>query len=136
MRIVKSFPPNYAEIIKAIPGVKLNPNIIFTYGETLYVPSGNDIPDHLMAHEMTHTLQQDKLGIDEWWAEYLVNPRFRLEQELQAYRAQYKVLLHKHPRHVRKFVLLKISADLAGSMYGKIVDKDQARKLITGGAQL
>lgn len=136
MNIVKAYPPNYDQITAAIPAVRKNPGIIFTYGDTLYVPSGVDIPDHLMAHEMTHTLQQDAIGIAAWWDQYLVDPQFRLEQELAAYQSQYKVLLHKHPRHVRKFVLMKISADLGGSMYGKIVDKEQARKLITGGAQL
>lgn len=135
MRIAYTFPPNYAEICRRIPAVKLRPTIIFTYGDTLYNPGRGLIPDHLMAHEETHAREQAEMGIDEWWDQYLASPQFRLEQELKAYRVQYRVAAAL-PRHMRKTLLLKISADLGGPMYGKIVDKEQARKLITGGAQL
>lgn len=136
MKIVKAHPPNYEQIIAAIPAVKSNSGIIFTYGDTLYVPSGVDIPDHLMAHEETHTVQQEAIGINEWWEQYLADPAFRLKQEVEAYRKQYRVLCQNYPRHARRFVLLHITADLAGSMYGGIVNKDEAKKLITGGSQL
>lgn len=132
MRIVKGFPPNYSAICAAIPAVKSKPGIIFTYGNTIYCPMGNtNLPDHLEAHEATHSLEQDKIGVDEWWARYLRDPRFRLEQELLAYQVQYRVLQSNHSRAERKFVLSKISKDLGGAMYGKIVDTKKARQLIT-----
>lgn len=136
MKIARSFPPNYEDIVVAIPAVKRNPNIIFTYGDTLYVPSGVMIPPHLHAHEVTHCVEQAKIGVDEWWSKYLVSPRFRLEQELLAYRAQYQFLLKHSPRHFARTVLLKISEDLSGAMYGSIVDRPMARDLITGKTQL
>lgn len=136
MNIAHTFPPNYDQIVAAIPGVAKRSSIIFTYGDTIYVPSRAKLPDHLIAHEEVHSAEQARIGVDTWWFKYLESPRFRLEQELMAYQAQYKVLLHKHPRHIRNIVLLKISDDLAGAMYGNIVNKQEARKLITGGKKL
>jgi hypothetical protein len=132
------YPPNYKQIVAAIPEVAKNPNIIFTYGSTLYVPNRSPIPFHLKAHEETHVSEQLMMGVDNWWAEYLLNPRFRLEQELLAYRAQYQAMRKKHsPRYQIESVLLKISADLSGEMYGDIVpDRLTARELITGESEL
>lgn len=134
MRIMNGeYPPNYAEIIATIPAVAENPNIVFTYGTRLYVPGGGLIPSHLKTHEEKHVVQQMKMGVDRWWSEYLINPSFRLEQELWAYRAQYRAMRKKHTSkfQIEQF-LLKISKDLSGEMYGNIVDSIKARKLITG----
>lgn len=136
MKIVKAYPPNYDRICDVLPDVRLKPSIIFTYGDTVYVPSGVTLNDHLIAHEQVHVERQLAMGVDNWWEEYLANPRFRLEEELAAYRGQYSLLLEKYPRHIRKDILKNISKHLSGAMYGKIVDKDHARQLITGGAEL
>lgn len=131
MTIVKAYPPNYDQITTAIPAVRKNRAIVFTYGDKLYVPSGAVIPDHLMAHEETHTIQQSKVGIEIWWAQYLLDPHFRLEQEVEAYQAQYKILLSNYSRHWRRYILAQIVKDLAGPMYGNLIDEDEARQLIT-----
>lgn len=135
MKIVHDYPPNHEAICRAIPGVRGNNRIIYTYGATLYVPGGEKaiIPDHLMAHEETHTRQQGD-DIEGWWERYLADPAFRLSQEVEAYRVQWAVLLEKYDRGHRRRVLAEIVKDLAGSMYGNVVDKTQARKLITGGS--
>lgn len=132
MKIVNANPPNYEQICKAIPAVRLNRGIIFTYGAILYVPSGVEIPDHLMAHEETHTVQQG-WDVDKWWDRYLTDTEFRLQQEVEAYQNQYAVLLDKYSRQQRRFILSKISEDLSGAMYGKLISKDYAKTLITGG---
>lgn len=132
MKIAYTYPPNYAEICRRIPGVKLKRSIIFTYGDTIYNPGRGSLPDHLLAHEEIHSAEQVKMGVVEWWDNYLSSPAFRLDEELKAYREQYRVL-GRYNAKLRKAVLFKISADLAGAMYGKIVSKDEARKLITEG---
>lgn len=131
VKIVQKYPPNYKAICKAIPGVKDNPNIIFTYGDTVYSPSTDDLPDHLRQHEATHVSQQTQMGKDEWWDEYLKNPEFRLKQELQAYRAQYKVVVKKRDWRYTEAILKAISTDLSGAMYGNILTYPEARKMIT-----
>jgi hypothetical protein len=130
VKIIKDYPPNYDVICRAFPIVKSRPNVIFTYGDTLYSPAGNPIPDHLMAHEETHTRQQSENGPDMWWRYYLASPAFRLEQEVEAYRAQYKVLA-SYGRPERRRIFAQITKDLASAIYGNMVSKEQARKLIT-----
>lgn len=131
MRILKTYPPNYRKIVAAIPAVKLKRSIIFTYGHAIYCPSGNtNLPDHLIAHEEVHAREQDRMGIDNWWEQYLTDVSFRLEQEILAYQRQYSVLAN---RDQRKKVLPHIVKDLSGAMYGHIIDKQTAKRRITGG---
>lgn len=136
MKIVKDFPPNYQQIIARIPAVGRRLSIIFTYGDTVYCPGGNtNLPDHLIAHEAVHSEIQAEMGVEAWWELYLTSTRFRLEQELLAYRKQYEVL-QRYDRATRRMVLGRISKSLSGAMYGKLVDKSTAQKLITGEAEL
>lgn len=137
MKIVKGFPPNYADIVAAIPAVKVRPLIIFTYGDTVYCPHADtNLSDHLIAHEQTHIDEQAIVGPEAWWERYLAQPEYRLEQELMAYQNQFHVLAEKYTRNNRKLILSKMTKDLAGTMYGKIIDKKQAWKLITEGGSL
>lgn len=129
MKISNMFPPNFKEIIKVIPGATQH-GIVFTYGDTLYNPSNSPIEDHLERHEEIHMKQQEEMGADEWWAEYLKNPKFRLEQEVEAYRAQYKLVYKTYGRADASFVLKQIADDLSGAMYGNILSRKQARKEI------
>lgn len=132
MLVVKGYPPNYAEICAAIEGVKGNNEAIFTYGETVYTISGKKLPGHLIAHEAAHITQQKRHdgGVKGWWAQYLIDSDFRLDEELQAYRVQYRVLLDEEDRKTRRTWLDHMARSLAGSLYGRLITKDQARELI------
>lgn len=145
MKIVKDYPPNYDAICRAIPAVRQNPRIIFTYGDKLYAPSfkglddqtiykGELIPDHLMAHEETHTRQQGD-DIEGWWDRYLTDVQFRLDQEVEAYHVQWKMLVERYDRPHRRRMLKAICHDLAGTWYGRLVTKEQARRLIQRGVE-
>lgn len=129
MKIVNKYPPNFKEICDVIPGAKQE-GIVFTYGNTLYNPSKSVIEDHLEAHEAVHMKQQKEMGAEGWWAEYLKNPKFRLEQEVEAYRAQYQLVNKVYGRENATFVLKQIADDLSGAMYGNILSRKQARKEI------
>ncbi len=132
MKISRAYPPNYREIVARIPAVKSRRGIIFTYGHTIYCPGGNtNLPAHLIAHEETHAREQDRIGIQEWWDQYLTDVSFRLDQELLAYQKQYSVLAN---RAERKKVLPAIVKDLSGAMYGNIIDPAEAKRLIVEGA--
>lgn len=122
-------PPNYTKIVKAIPGVAEGKHIVFTYGDTIYVPGGGEISTDLMRHEETHWRQQNALGIDEWWDRYLAEPEFRFTMELAAYRNQYKVICTYEKRRAA-FYLNAITRDLSGAMYGNICSRSRAKKLI------
>lgn len=117
---------------------------VWTYGDTLYNPGDIYVPDHLMAHEQTHSVQQDKYfeeaadaytvtaaGKDAWWKRYLADPEFRLEQELQAYAVQYAFFCeHKRDRNERFRFALQLARSLSGPLYQLPITLSDARKAI------
>lgn len=127
-KVVKKLPPNYADICKHIPAVKKQPGIVFTYGDTIYNPQGHPLRPDFLVHESVHVERQKKPK--EWWSKYLTDVKFRLEEELAAYREQYKFMEANYNRKDRRTVLKAIVKDLSGSMYGNLVTKAEAEKLI------
>lgn len=132
MHVRNTYPPNYDAIVAAIPAVKGKVGIVFTYGDTVYAPGiRHALSADLLDHEATHYRQQQKVGIDNWWAEYLADKQFRFDQELEAYRVQWRTIA-TYNRADRKFLLNHIAKDLASSWYGNIVSsKAEAKDLIT-----
>lgn len=84
MKIVYERPPNYDTILAVL---KPQGTTFFCYGDTIYSPSGTDVPEDVIFHESIHSKQQGT-NPEQWWREYLLNKDFRLEQELEAYAAQ------------------------------------------------
>jgi len=129
MPIVQSYPPNYKEICQRIPAVKKNKYIIFTYGDTIYNPAGIQLRSDIIVHERVHIERQtDPVA---WWSQYLVDPAFRMQEELVAYQTQYEYIVKCYNRSLRRKLLSAIASDLSGSMYGNMITKEQAIKLIT-----
>jgi hypothetical protein len=133
VRIVEGRPPNYAELVEAF-----NPDArtVFAWDGTIYVPEGcaDRLPPDLVAHERVHFDQQQAVGGPEtWWRLYIDDPTFRLEQEVEAYRAQWRALKArpKRERFTRLYVMV---CDLGGPMYGDLVTQAQARQLILAAA--
>lgn len=122
---VKGFPPNYKEIAARL---KPTDNTVFAYDGVIYVPSGGSLPYHLVIHEHVHFKQQKEIGgAEKWWERYMEDPEFRLEQELEAYRAQYHSL---RSRGERRILAHKFASDLASPMYGSLLSKKEALALI------
>jgi hypothetical protein len=70
-------------------------------------------------------------GKDAWWREYLSNPRFRLEQEAEAYGEQYKFFCdHRKDRNQRSKFCMELASQLSGPLYQLAVSHSQARALI------
>lgn len=131
MKVLHENPPNFAAINSKF-NIAGKP-IAFTYGDTVYVPTGHDLADHIQAHEQVHINQQRNGGTPAWWERYLADPQFRFEQELEAYQVQYKFILENCNRDQRRKLLKKIATDLSGAMYGNIVSYKQAEEAIKGG---
>ena len=131
MRIVNDFPPNISQIKQAFD-IEGKNSIVFTYGDILYVPSGHKtLPQHLMVHEETHSKQQREYGsIDSWWGNYIRDPNFRLLQELEAYRNQYKHICETEVRQQRRSLLTILARDLSGPIYGYVITFEKAKELI------
>ena len=127
MTIEKRPPPNAAEIEKVFPGVCSGARpIYFCYGDIIYNPSGTIIPPSLIAHEMVHSLQQEALGRDLWWNEYLWAPTFRYGQELEAHRVEYEHYRSTNNRAFSRRYLVSVAERLAGPLYGGLVRKREA----------
>ena len=137
MKIIFDYPPNYDRICKYFP-VKNKKGIVFTYGNLLYNPDDGYIPEHLVVHEETHARQQEEHngGAVGWWEQYFKNAKFRLLQELKAYQNQYQYAVKHENRKMRRVILDRISKDFASDIYGNLLTKKNARKLITGDAKI
>lgn len=127
MKIVEAYPPIIARIAEVFP---LKGGEIFAWGDTIYSPSGVDIPVWLIEHEKVHQRQQGE-DVEDWWDWYLVDPQFRFKQELEAHQVEYRVYCREtkdRNKHVR--YLLAIARRLASPMYGSVVTAREAMKAI------
>lgn len=86
--IIKNENPPNLEKIKEILEIR-DAKMIFCWGDVIYNPHKLSIADHLIIHEQKHSDQQGN-NPQEWWNKYLEDKDFRLSQELEAYREQYK----------------------------------------------
>lgn len=103
---------------------------LWTFGDTIYNPFNAYVDPYLEAHESVHCLQQGD-NPEEWWDNYLSNKEFRFEQELKAYRVQYRVIKDCiKDRNTQARLLFKIAGDLSSPMYGSMVGNIEALKLI------
>lgn len=134
MKIVKAYPPNIEQIKL---NFKISDNTVFAYGDTLYSPSGIKISKDLLEHEKVHQKQQgdDPAG---WWDRYIEDKAFRLSQEVEAYRKQYRFfknslgqysVIEKNKR-IQEFIN-RICLDLSGQLYGNLVPFEEAKRRIT-----
>lgn len=132
-----AYPPNIADIDKRFPGVKAactRTGIFFAYGTTIFNPSGRPIALELIAHEVTHSLQQRDIGVQTWWDRYLAENSFRLEQELEAHIIEYEQYAKDHTaRMERRRYMALVSEKLSAPLYGSMVKKRNALTMIKGG---
>lgn len=85
-------------------------------------------PD-LIVHEETHGEQQDMHPdvAKIWWERYLHDPEFRVEQEAEAYGAQYRFICRqKKDRNARTRWLNTLANALSGPMYGNVCSYAEA----------
>lgn len=130
MKIVRGRPPNFDEIAAKFPAANKK-GIIFTYGDTVYVTGDKPLNEALKKHEAVHIEQQRKIGgPDIWWERYISDPDFRLEQELEAHRAEYRHY-KDYGRETARRNLKVIAKRLASPLYGRAITKAKARELVS-----
>ena len=126
-------PPQWIlDAVKEKWGVEWESPVIFTYGDLITTFSGK-MSEDLLAHEGHHTIQQKNFpdGKDGWWKRYLEDDEFRLEQELECYRKQYRWVVEHVPNKQERFRKLKFYAEsLSSPMYGDFVGFNKAMQLI------
>lgn len=131
--IVHDFPPLYDEIVAAFPRIKMRQDVIFSWGNRIYVPfTHQPISPALIAHEAVHGLRQGTADarITDWWRRYIDSPSFRLAEELAAHRAELGWWLEHGNRSERRAARQLVSSRLAGPLYGVLVTPSEALRLI------
>lgn len=136
MNIKQGFPPNIEKIRALFP--EIESRVVFTYGEDLYIQDNKEeaLPQHLMVHEQTHTLQQQG-DPEAWWDLYLSSREFRLSQELEAYGRQYKWVKETARNGDRwlKQALFFFAEELSGPMCGTLIGFSEAESKIRNAAK-
>lgn len=132
-RQIKGFPPNYIALKKAFPAI--NQNTIFSYGEVVYVPSGNKLSREIAAHEAVHGERQLDIGVTFWWDRYLDDADFRYVEELVAHRAEFLAFKNGIPMpgsRATRAALAHIAGKFCGPLYNNMCSFEQAVELIRG----
>lgn len=130
MKIEIANPPNFERIVAAFPKAT-DKGVIFAYGDTIYNPSGVNVPPALLAHEEVHGQRQQSVGYapnrlnaDVWWEKYITDPEFRYYEELPAHAAEYKAQLrHVKDRNDRAKLALSTAQRLLAPLYNYGVPK-------------
>lgn len=106
--------------------------VIIAYGDTIYCPE-NGMSKDLLQHELTHCERQgfNKQSAERWWQKYMEDEDFRLQEELIAYRNQYKFCEKVYKdRNKRAKILWALAKELSSDLYGNIINfSDSLSKL-------
>lgn len=146
IQIVHAFPPNFEMIKACLPYA--SEEHVFCYGDTIYVPDGHELRPDVIFHESLHTMQQGK-DPEAWWNRYLIDPAFRLDQEMKCYCDQYKWLFTKRvkykvidavgaesieerplSRSFLRWARESMATALAGPEYGNLIGYTEAERII------
>lgn len=129
IKIVKGLPPNIGVIRLFFKLPDKLENVAFAYGDAIY--SLGDPSEDLIRHEAVHLEQQKRIGGPEiWWKKYMEDKKFRLEQEIPAYRAQLHSWRLANDKKWHKYCLEQMATHLSSEIYGNMVDYKTAYKLI------
>lgn len=128
MKFSTEKPPIYEKCRKLF-GIDWDKGIIFTYGDTIHCKYPLDHRPDLIAHEKTHIEQQKEKGPDAWWDRYFLDPRFRLSQEVEAYRNQLKYARGFYDRDSRRKIQKEIYKHMS-TTYGNMCTEEDAKMLV------
>lgn len=124
---LKEYPPNIRSI-EARFGPRRH-GTIYTYAPFVYVPSGVPLTPSLEAHEAVH-LRQQGTKPKPWWNRYLQDDAFRLAQELEAHRAEWRALGRVKDRARRHRHRIAVARRLASPLYGSMMSVSDALGLL------
>lgn len=81
----------------------------------------------LVEHEFIHLRRISETGAIKWYLKYLFSPRFRINEEVLAYKKQIQVLRENN----QKVDIDKFAEILSSFTYLKMVTKDKAKSLLS-----
>lgn len=140
-KIIVGTPPVWDSVCQWLGFLPMS--ALFTYGDTIYNPGSNPIPDQLIVHEQVHMVQQyreraasnnprlEPMNPALWWGKFLRDKDFRYQEESEAYGAQYAWLCKQvkgTEQHLE--ILMQLSRILAGPLYGSELGFQDAMRMI------
>lgn len=129
MKLSKEKPPIYQRCVDKF-GVDWEKGVIFTYEDTIHCKF--DLGPDKIIHEKTHIDQQKEYGVEKWWDRYLEDEKFRLSQELEAYKNEANFIKNNIKDRNKRFMFLHLIArDLSSSMYGNIITYQEVFKIVS-----
>ncbi len=131
MELREEYPPNYSEITRNLNLEGHKP--VFCYGKYIYNPHKLKISPFTYAHEKVHSEQQGD-NPEKWWNEYLINPKFRLEQELLAMAKEYSLVKLVLKDMSNDFLYIK-AKELSSPLYALNLTIGQAESKIRNKAK-
>jgi len=109
---------------------KVDDKTVFPFKGDIY--SNHPLPPDIYVHEITHLEQQKNIGAEDWEKNYLKDEKFRLNQEIQAYRVQLRIVnKYTSDRNKRNEARVKCAQALSSSLYGKIIDFKEAMRVLS-----
>lgn len=128
MKILIENPPNIAAITEAFPDAVKSRSVIFAYGEDIYNPFDLPVGPQNVAHEQVHFIQMREIGgAEKWWKRYIKDPAFRVQQEIPAYRAEYRYIKdHTNDRERIARASRQMASALSGPNYGRCMSFNDA----------
>lgn len=122
-------PPEIYARLKERFGVSFDDGIIIADGYTICCKY--EVPPEKIVHELVHSKRQEEMGKDLWWDLYLSKDSFRLEEEILAYREEYKFICQNIlDRNDRFKFLHDMARTMSASQYGNICSYSDAIQLI------
>ena len=101
-------------------------NTVFVYKDTIYAK--NEMPYDILAHEIRHLQQQQKMGAKKWVKAYLSDKKFRLSVELDAYVVQLKAVKRTKDREEYGHILFEVLGNISGPLYENMISRAEAAK--------
>lgn len=124
-----SLAPNFQEL-KDKFGV--GEETIIAYGDKIFV-KGKTMTSDLLVHELTHCERQN-FSVDSakrWFEMYLRDEKFRLQEEVIAYRRQYQFCCKVYKdRNKRNAILIALAKELSSARYGGIIKVSEAMECL------
>lgn len=135
VRPIKDLPDDIKAAIASFwqsHGLEPSEHTVVTFHDAIY--TSRPMAQDLFVHECVHYARQgggQDIELARQYVDlYLTNDDFRLQEELMAYREQYKFLL-KHMNRPQAFEHVKVlAAHLSSPLYGNIISFGQALSAI------
>lgn len=129
MKVSALPPPNWEYLQKKFGFESWEKGPIVTYGDTAHFHKGGMPPD-LHIHEEVHVRQQAAMGVEKWFNQYLIDPAFRLDQEVEAYRCQKDYIVDNVMNHKKRTLKIDFIHECMVKMYDGMVSLEDARRLV------